>query len=103
ALEDEDWNVRRMAVLELRHGGKETFSALIKALRDRSKFVRRYAAYTLGRLGVLKSAPALAKVLNDPAPEVRDQAGWALRKIARRHGYRSWEELVRLRGGSEYR
>ncbi len=101
AVEDEDWNVRRMAVLELRHGDKETFSVLIKALRDRSKFVRRYAAYALGRLGVLKAAPMLEEALNDPAPEVRDQAGWALKKMARRYGYRSWEELVKVRGVSD--
>ena len=83
ALEDEDWNVRRMAVLELRHGDDKVFTALMKRLKDKSKFVRRYAAYSLGRLGALKAVPDLVELLNDPELEVRDQARWALKKLGK--------------------
>ncbi len=85
---EEDWNVRRIIALQLRHAGKRGFDALIKALKDESKFVRRYAAFALGQRGELEAVEYLEELLDDPAPEVRSYAAQALEKIAGNHGHR---------------
>jgi len=85
ALKDPDWNVRRMVVLTLRHDDPKTIPYVIAALYDENRFVRKYAAFVLGRAERREAAPALKKLLDDESLEVRKMARWALDQIAKKN------------------
>jgi HEAT repeat protein len=79
---EEDWNVRRIIVMALRHWDERANTPLIKALSDDSEYVRRYAAMTIGFKKIHKAIPDLKKgSLHDKYKEVRDYSSWALKQI----------------------
>ena len=86
ALHDQDWNVRRMAILTLRHDDPATISHVIEALGDENKYVRRYAAFVLGDFGRREAVPHLQKLLSDESREVAEMARWALGEIEKKQG-----------------
>jgi 5-methyltetrahydrofolate--homocysteine methyltransferase len=86
SLHDSDWNVRRMAILTLRHDDPATISHVIEALGDENKYVRRYAAFVLGNFAIREAVPHLQKLLSDESREVVEMAGWALEKIEKKVG-----------------
>ena len=63
----------------------EAVLALCKLLQDAHWGIRERAAFTLGRMGAAAkpAIPALEKALNDPEPNVRAPAAYALEKIRR--------------------
>jgi len=81
ALNDKDWGVRwgvANALGEL--GDQAAIDPLIKALNDEVRYVREGAASALQRIG----KPAVKKLiasLDNPSPNVRRWAAWALGKI----------------------
>lgn len=82
---EEDWNVRRIIVMALRHWGKRAIEPLINALSDESEYVRRYAAMTLGFKRSKKAVPHLKRLIEENgSKEVRDYASWAMEKINKR-------------------
>ena len=79
---EEDWNVRRIIVMTLRHWDERAIQPLTTALSDSSEYVRRYAAMTLGFKKARKAVPPLERLASsDGSKEVRDYAKWALDKI----------------------
>ncbi|MFQ5800173.1 MAG: HEAT repeat domain-containing protein [Candidatus Hydrothermarchaeales archaeon] len=79
---EEDWNVRRIIVMALRHWDKRAIKPLINALSDESEYVRRYAAMTLGFKRSKEAVPPLKRLIEeDGSKEVRDYASWALEEI----------------------
>ncbi|MFQ5975731.1 MAG: HEAT repeat domain-containing protein [Candidatus Hydrothermarchaeales archaeon] len=98
ALDDKDWNVRRIIALQLRHSDPEVLDPLLKALKDEHPLVRRYAAFGLGRTHNVNAVRQLVEALKDEIREVRDYAGWALDLIAKRNNISSREELIKLYG-----
>ncbi len=77
-----DWNVRRIIVMTFRHWGKMPIEPLIRALEDKSPYVRRYAAMTLGYKKSKEGVEPLKKLLEkEESKEVKDYAGWAIEKI----------------------
>ncbi|MFQ6137084.1 MAG: HEAT repeat domain-containing protein [Candidatus Hydrothermarchaeales archaeon] len=95
AIDDEDWNVRRIIALQLRHSDPDVLDPLLKALRDENAYVRRYAAFGLGRTGNIDAVRYLVEALEDESREVRSYAGWALDLIAEKHDFASRGELIR--------
>ena len=104
ALEDENKDVRREASSALGVIGQgglaeekaidaipdpiqvfkdDVVPALIQALKDENKDVRREAASALGRIGeeAKNAVPALIQALKGQDPEVRDTIVWALGKM----------------------
>lgn len=79
---EEDWNVRRIIVMALRHWDDRAVAPLMDALSDPESYVRRYAAMTLG---FKKSRDALLHLdrlsQEDESKEVRDYSRWAAEKI----------------------
>ncbi|MFQ5887782.1 MAG: HEAT repeat domain-containing protein [Candidatus Hydrothermarchaeales archaeon] len=98
ALDDEDWNVRRIIALQLRHSDPKVLDPLLKAIKDENPFVRRYAAFGLGRMHNVDAVKQLVGALKDDVKEVRDYAGWALDLIAKKNNIPSREELIKLYG-----
>jgi HEAT repeat protein len=79
---EQNWNVRRIIVMSLRHWDQRGIPYLIEALSDESKYVRRYAAMTLGFKKSKEAVDALEKLaLEDDSAIVKDYARWALKKI----------------------
>lgn len=79
---EKDWNVRRIIVMALRYWDERAVEPLIHALDDESKYVRRYAAMTLGMKRTKQAEPLLKKLAEeDESKEVRDYAKWALGEI----------------------
>jgi HEAT repeats len=67
-------------------GHSEAEAHLLKALRDKSHWVRREAIAGLGRLGGVASNEALERVSRrDPHKDLRSEAQWALGEIGGRH------------------
>jgi HEAT repeat protein len=76
--------VRRLAALALGDIGPEArpaVHALVEALRDGSKGVRRRAAVALAEVGNAAAAPALREALGDATEGVRRAAAGALEVI----------------------
>ncbi len=86
AFGDSDAELRKQASLALVAIGRPTVKALLAALQQPSVATRRYAIYTLGKLGPLAkdAIPALEKLQHDPNPEVAQLAKAALKLIRRR-------------------
>lgn len=81
---EQDWNVRRIIVMTLRHWDRKAIEPLINALKDESLYVRRYAAMTLGFKKSQEALEPLRRLLEkETSKEVRDYAKWAIRKIER--------------------
>jgi HEAT repeat protein len=79
---EEDWNVRRIIVMTLRHWDERAIPPLINALSDESEYVRRYSAMTLGFKKARSAVSHLTRLASsDAVKEVRDYAKWALDKI----------------------
>jgi HEAT repeat protein len=79
---EEDWNVRRIIVMTLRHWDERAIPPLIKALSDESVYVRRYSAMTLGFKNARQAVSLLESLASsDSSEDVRDYAKWALEKI----------------------
>ncbi len=79
---EDDWNVRRIIVMTLRHWDDRAIPSLIAALSDESEYVRRYAAMTLGFKKSREAISHLERLMSsDGSKEVRDYATWALDKI----------------------
>ena len=69
--------------------GPQVIPLLPGALRDSNPAVREVGAHALGSFcregkDISKAAPRLVVALNDPVPEVRARAAWALREAARK-------------------
>ena len=81
ALQGETWAVRRAAAEALEKiGDPQAIPALIEALKDEDRDVRRTAAWALGQIGP-PAVPALIQALRDEKWEVRQAAAEALEKI----------------------
>jgi len=79
---EKDWNVRRIIVMGMRHWDERAVEPLIKSLGDESKYVRRYAAMTLGMKKAKAGSAHLKKLLGtEESKMVRDYAKWALEEI----------------------
>ena len=63
--------------------GEPAVPALIKALKNENEYVRKDAAYALGKAALCSTVPSLLVCLNDEVELVRRKASWALYKIAR--------------------
>lgn len=87
ALKDESKWVRRAAARALGHVGNEgAFLPLCERLVDGNEaaFVRRSAAYALGALRASPALSYLVRAIDDPDPQVRLNAAWALGRIENR-------------------
>jgi hypothetical protein len=81
-LQDEDWNVRKHAVLTLgRTGDAAVVPALVGSLQDTFASVRASAAVELGKLGESTAVPGLIAALQDEEWIVRKYVVAALAKI----------------------
>ena len=90
-LSDPDRDVRARAVQSLsvavdteqQTSISDLVSDLTNALNDESPYVRRIAAYTLGRIGepAYVAIPLLIQALDDPDPMVRSATAWAFQDI----------------------
>jgi HEAT repeat protein len=90
-LSDPDRDVRASAVQSLsvavdtepQTSISDLVSDLTTALNDESPYVRRIAAYTLGRIGepAYVAIPQLIQALDDPDPMVRSATAWAFQDI----------------------
>lgn len=91
ALGDENGSVRFECAEALARIGAPAVPALAGALSSSSAETRALAARTLGRigLGARGALPELRTLLNDPAPEVREAAEFALPMIEPQ-GIRGW-------------
>ncbi len=79
---EKDWNVRRIIVMALRHWDDRAIKPLVHALEDESKYVRRYAAMTLGLKRSKEAVVPLEMLLEkEESKDVRDYARWALEEI----------------------
>ncbi len=79
---EEDWNVRRIILMTFRHWDERAIKPLIHALEDESKYVRRYAAMTLGLKKSKEAVAPLERLLEkEESKDVRDYARWALEEI----------------------
>jgi HEAT repeat protein len=78
---DRDNMIRRIAVASLTEiADKRAAERLGRSLMDTDDFAREAAAHGLGVLKDPNSMATLKKLLDDPAPEVRNAAAWALAK-----------------------
>ncbi len=68
---------RSQAAWALSSIGEESLGALLIALRDDERFVRRKSAWAMIRIG-RPAIPALLRALRDPDPRVRERAALAL-------------------------
>jgi HEAT repeat protein len=84
ALEDSDENVRAIAIDGLAGTGDPQYVPVIAARlgRDKSIFVRKTAAYALGRIGSDAGTGALLRALKDKNDEMRGAASVALTKYS---------------------
>ena len=79
---EQDWNVRRIIVMALRHWDEKAVPYLVNALSDGSEYVRRYAAMTLGFKKAFEAGPHLKRLASiDSSKEVRSYARWALEQM----------------------
>jgi peptidyl-prolyl cis-trans isomerase B (cyclophilin B) len=76
---------------EVRQGPPQALEAW---LRDRDPTVKRRAALAAGRLPDPATVPALVDQLNDPVPEVRQMAAFALGRMGRAAGDLGTERLI---------
>ncbi len=67
---------------------------LMTLLDDPSEDVRRTSALSLGKIGHVVAAPALARALSDPDPLVRAYSAWALGQIGEEVNDRAAISLV---------
>lgn len=82
---EEDWNVRRIIVMALRHWDDRAMDPLLRSLDDENEYVRRYASMTLGFKKSKEALPKLEKMASeDPSKDVRDNARWAVSKIKKK-------------------
>ncbi|HET9532579.1 MAG TPA: HEAT repeat domain-containing protein, partial [Blastocatellia bacterium] len=84
ALEDSDENVRAIAIDGLARTGDPQLVPVIAARleQDKSIFVRKTAAYALGRIGSDAGTGALLRALKDKNAEVRGAASVALTRYS---------------------
>jgi len=71
----------RRALLPMGQPGQD---ALVSALSNPERLVRRNAARLLGDIGGIKASASLIKSLSDPDRLVVDAAGWSLTRISRK-------------------
>lgn len=85
AIQDKDWTVRLETVLALDRIGPtpEVILAMMPALSDPNKYVRRHTAWVLGNCGTKakETIQELLKCLQDEDKYVRMEAGEAIKKI----------------------
>jgi HEAT repeat protein len=81
ALKHEDETFRWRAADSLRHSGAEAVLPLIESLSDKSKMVRKSAAYSLGIIGDSLAVEPLIELLMDDSGKVRKEVIVALGKI----------------------
>src|SRR5206468_2956462 len=83
-LRHESAITRAVAAAALARIGAEAVPALLGALKDDEKQVRRLAARTLGHIRPATEATtrALAELVNDPDPAVGEGAAEALRQLS---------------------
>jgi len=86
-LTDSDWRIRCRALDALRYGKfqnqeqyEKAVKATIKCLEDKEWVVRSYALRTLAGLSAKEAIPFILPLLNDPKPEVREDAKTILKK-----------------------
>lgn len=84
-LQDANPELRQTAALSLgKIAPPHATTSLVAALRDAHPRVRQYSAWALGNIGdpaSKKAAPALVRLLEDPAPGVADAAADAIGKM----------------------
>jgi peroxiredoxin len=84
-LDDQDWEVRLLAVRDLVRAGNEQVEDIKSGLTDRSPHVRQVSAKALGILRVKRAIPELEKMVRrDQNAMVRSQAVIALGQIESR-------------------
>lgn len=90
-VNDPDWRIRCRALDALRYGkfqdpsqSKEAIQAAVKSLKDPEWVVRCYALRTLAGLSAKEAVPSILPLLDDPQPEVREDALAVLKRL----GYR---------------
>jgi HEAT repeat protein len=85
SLADDFWQVRLKAIRSL---GKMKVDRAVRPIGDcishEQANLRKEAAAALGEIAHSDAEPYLALVANDPDPEVRKNARWALQQIAAR-------------------
>jgi HEAT repeats len=73
---------RQRAMSEIENAGENAVPALLVALRSENPVLRRNTADMLGYIASPQAVPALRNTLvNDPEPQVRINAAWALGEI----------------------
>jgi HEAT repeat protein len=83
ALGDEFWQVRLKATRSLGIMKVErAVGPIARSLLHEQANLRKEAAAALGEIADLAAKPALEAVADDPDPEVRKNARWALQRIA---------------------
>jgi HEAT repeat protein len=84
AAGDPSERVRALAITGLAEAGDRSLVPVIAARlsQDKKPFVRKAAAYALGKLGVSEATPALVAALKDKDNEVRGAAAVALGEYA---------------------
>ncbi len=81
ALHDRDRDVYQHAAWGLLHIGKPAVPALVAALQDEQRVIRKDVARILGQIGDNEAIPALIAVLQDSSDEVRRAAAEALGQL----------------------
>jgi hypothetical protein len=82
ALKDEDFVVRKRAVIALRKlKDKRSVLPLIQSLKDESAGVRREVPWTLAEINDRRAVEPLVKALGDDDENVRRNAVWALDEL----------------------
>lgn len=82
ARNDDDVEVRRIAIGALGFADASVLSALLSALEDEAWIVREEAATTLAKLRLSEALPALCAAMDDPYWQVRVRAARALGRLA---------------------
>lgn len=90
-MNDPDWRIRCRALDALRYGKfqdtsqkRKAVQAAIECLKDPEWVVRCYALRTLAGLSAKEAVPFILPLLNDPQPEVKEDAIAVLKRL----GYR---------------
>lgn len=74
---------------------KEAIPSLVNLLKDERWYMRKQAAWVLGRLGDKKTEDVLISLLRDESPSVRMYAVWALGRIQSRKAYAQLEQIAK--------
>jgi HEAT repeat protein len=94
ALDDNDTDVRLLAIERLSASGQTGAEALVRLLNDDHAGIRREAAWSLGLIGA-DAWPPLKEALQDRSPRVRAAAALALSSAYRHKDDKPWPSRIR--------